>query len=89
MKETSYEEYFFDLSQIQLLPVSELIIFGTEKVLERKNITIPHPCVCWIDIYQVNGLAIMVPIVHEVNATRRNHSTDDIIVINPFGYEIQ
>lgn len=84
LKERTHDGNYFDVNHIQLLPISDLIIFGTEKNPERKNISIPYPCICWIDIFQINGLAVMVPIVRESSMPPQKKSNTNIIIINPF-----
>lgn len=84
LKETSYEGYHFDINNIVVLPISELIIFGVKEVLKRKNIYFHYPHICWINIYHTNNLAVMLPIICEANLPQCTRNEMKIILINPF-----
>ncbi|HAT1608152.1 TPA: hypothetical protein I8Y23_004519 [Raoultella planticola] len=87
LKETSYEGYHFDINNIVVLPISELIIFGVKEVLKRKNIYFNCPHICWINIYHTNNVAVMLPIIREVNLQQCTRKETKIILINSFATE--
>ncbi|EOD4081633.1 hypothetical protein ACOHX9_002032 [Yersinia enterocolitica] len=84
LEETSYQGYHFDINNIVVLPISELIIFGVKEVLKRKNIYFHNPQICWINIYHTNNLAVMLPIISETDLPQRTKNERNIILINPF-----
>ncbi|ECS4614210.1 hypothetical protein A9W13_17210, partial [Salmonella enterica subsp. enterica serovar Typhimurium var. 5-] len=69
-----------------LLSASQLIIFGINEVLRRKEIVMPYPVVCWIDIYHVNEMVVMLPVIRKTDVSNRVNAPDDII-INPYSQE--
>ncbi|EKA5807673.1 hypothetical protein OLL09_003632 [Escherichia coli] len=83
---TTFEDYYFDVGQALLLPTSQLIIFGINEVLRRKRIVMPYPVVCWIDIYHVNDMTVMLPVLRKTDASYPVNAPDDII-INPYSQE--
>ncbi|MHA3510520.1 hypothetical protein ACX1G9_04130 [Yersinia enterocolitica] len=84
LKETSYGEYYFDINNIVVLPISELIIFGVKGVLKRKDIYFSNPYICWINIYHTNNLAVMLPIICKAELPQCTKNEKKIILINPF-----
>ncbi len=46
----------------------------------------PYPVVCWIDIYHVNDMTVMLPVLRKTDASYRVNAPDDII-INPYSQE--
>lgn len=83
---TTFEGYYFDAGQALLLSTSQLIIFGINEVLRRKGIVMPYPVVCWIDIYHVNEMVVMLPVLRKTDVSNRVNVPDDII-INPYSQE--
>ncbi|EPS4528027.1 protein YagM [Citrobacter koseri] len=83
---SAYEEYYFDVGHVQLLPASKLIIFGINEVLRRREIVLPCPVICWIDIYHVNEMVLMLPVIRKTDACNCVNAPDDII-INPYSQE--
>lgn len=83
---TTFEDYYFDVGQTLLLSTSQLIIFGINEVLRRKEIVMPYPVVCWIDIYHVNEMVVMLPVIRKTDVSNRVNAPDDII-INPYSQE--
>ena len=83
---TTFEGYYFDAGQVLLLSTSQLIIFGINEVLRRKEIVMPYPVVCWIDIHHVNEMVVMLPVIRKTDVSNRVNAPDDII-INPYSQE--
>ncbi|WP_227852694.1 hypothetical protein [Klebsiella oxytoca] len=83
---TSFEDYYFDVGEVRLFSTSQLIIFGVNEVLRRKEVVMPYPVICWIDIYHVNEMIIMLPVIHKKDASSCIRAPDDII-INPYSQE--
>jgi hypothetical protein len=88
IKETVYDDYFFDFSSIVIMPIFELITFGVEAVLKRNKIHPEQSCYCWIPIYYTNDLAVMVPVIAEGDAPQKAIKGRDAIIINPFNGEV-
>lgn len=84
IKETTYDDYFFDFHQLTILPIFDLILLGTEKALMRNNLTAKTPCICWIPIYHTNDKAIMLPIIRKDDAPNSSLTGSNAIIINPF-----
>ncbi|MER5111322.1 hypothetical protein KDV65_17425 [Serratia marcescens] len=89
IKEDKFNSYFFDFDHIQTLPTSDLITYGTTELLRREKIVLPHPYICWIDIYHVNNLSIMLPVAHEIDISTCRRASDGVIVINPFSNNLK
>ncbi|WP_174510469.1 hypothetical protein [Klebsiella oxytoca] len=89
IKEDRCDNYFFDFDHIQILSTSDLITFGTAELIKKKNIAPPHPYICWIDIYHVNGLSIMLPVANATDVSTGRKASSDVIIINPFSSDIQ
>ncbi|MGY9523847.1 protein YagM [Citrobacter freundii] len=85
---TIFEDYYFDAGHVQLLPASELIIFGINEVLRRRGIVLPCPVICWIDIYHVNEMVLMLPVIRKSDAFCLVRSRNDII-INPYSQDLR
>lgn len=85
---TTFEEYYFDAGHVQLLPASKLIIFGINEVLRRRGVVLPCPVICWIDIYHVNEMVLMLPVLRKADASCLVRSRNDII-INPYSQELR
>ncbi|ELY4815229.1 hypothetical protein SM100_004058, partial [Cronobacter sakazakii] len=83
---TSFEEYYFDVGHAQLLSASKLIIFGINEVLRRREIVLPCPVICWIDIYHVNEMVLMLPVIRKTDASSCGMAPNNIIV-NPYSQE--
>ncbi len=83
---TSFEGYYFDVGEVRLFSTSQLIIFGVNEVLRRKEVVMPYPVICWIDIYHVNEMVLMLPVIRKTDAFSCVNTPDDII-INPYSQE--
>ena len=84
IKETSWNGYFFDLNHIIKLPITSLIIFGVKEVLKREKIHFNAPYVCWINIYNTNDFAIMLPVIREDEVPEYRKNKKAIFIVNPF-----
>lgn len=89
IKEDRCNDYFFDFDNIQVLSTSDLITFGTTELIKRKKIAFSHPYICWVDIYHVNNLSIMLPVANANDVSTCKKTSSDVIVINPFSSDIQ
>lgn len=83
---TSFDGYYFDVGEVRLFSTSQLIIFGVNEVLRRKEVVMPYPVICWIDIYHINEMVLMLPVIRKADASRCVNTPDDII-INPYSRE--
>ncbi|EJF5837415.1 hypothetical protein M8W81_002565 [Salmonella enterica] len=84
INDTSWHGYFFDLNQIIILPISDLIIFGIKEVLKRRAICFNAPYICWINIYHTNDMAVMVPIIRVTDVPEHRRKEKIIFIVNPF-----
>ncbi|EGG3664968.1 hypothetical protein QKW95_004210 [Salmonella enterica] len=84
IKETSWNGYFFDLSNIVTLPITSLIIFGVKEVLKREKIYFDAPYICWINIYNTNDQALMVPVIRVTDVPEHRRQEKIIFIVNPF-----
>lgn len=83
---TSFDGYYFDVGEVRLFSTSQLIIFGVNEVLRRKEVVMPYPVICWIDIYHINEMVLMLPVIRKTDASSCVNTPDDII-INPYSRE--
>lgn len=84
IKETLWNGYFFDLNHIVTLPITSLIIFGVKEVLKREKIYSNAPYICWINIYNTNDQALMVPVIREDEVPEHRKNQKVIFIVNPF-----
>lgn len=83
-KDTMYEGNFFDLNRIVLLPIIELMEYGTDSVLKRHSVNTSFPHICWIPIFYINDKAVMIPVIQERDVPSSLRSEGNFIIINPF-----
>jgi len=83
-KDTSYEDYFFNLSRVALLPAIELIEHGIDSVLRKHSVNTSFPHICWIPIFYINDKAVMIPVIQERDVPSSLRSGGNFIIINPF-----
>ncbi|ELY6228063.1 hypothetical protein SNQ26_001221 [Cronobacter malonaticus] len=84
IKDTMYEGKFFDLNRIVLLPIIELMEYGTDSVLKRHSVNTSFPHICWIPIFYINDKAVMIPVIQERDVPSSLRSEGNFIIINPF-----
>ncbi|EOI6581219.1 TPA: hypothetical protein ACPZMO_001467 [Yersinia enterocolitica] len=84
IKDTMYEGKFFDLNRVVLLPIIELMEYGTDSVLKRHSVNTSFPHICWIPIFYINDKAVMIPVIQERDVPSSSKPTGNIIIINPF-----
>lgn len=84
IKDTMYEGNFFDLNRIVLLPIIELMEYGTDSVLKRHSVNTSFPHICWIPIFYINDKAVMIPVIQERDVPSSLRSEENFIIINPF-----
>lgn len=83
-KDTSYEDYFFNLSRVVLLPAIELIEYGIDRALRKHSVNTSFPHICWIPIFYINDKAVMIPVMQERDVPSSLRSGGNFIIINPF-----
>ncbi|MCB5313312.1 hypothetical protein [Yersinia intermedia] len=88
IKETSYDGVFFDFSKMIIVPILELITLGIDEAVSRKNDNVKIQCICWIPVYYINNKALIIPIVHEDDASALTKNGEKIIIVEPFKDEI-
>lgn len=84
IKDTLYEGKFFDLNSVVLLPIVELMEYGTDSVLKRHSVNTSFPHICWIPIFYINDKAVMIPVIQERDVPSSLRSEGNFIIINPF-----
>ncbi|EPE4835621.1 hypothetical protein ACSIZT_000943 [Yersinia enterocolitica] len=84
IKDTMYEGKFFDLNRVVLLPIIELMEYGTDSVLKRHSVNTSFPHICWIPIFYINDKAVMIPVIQERDVPSSLRSEGNFIIINPF-----
>ncbi|EEC2697889.1 hypothetical protein GJY03_12295 [Salmonella enterica] len=84
IKDTMYEGVFFDINRIVLLPIIELMEYGTDSVLKRHSVNTSFPHICWIPIFYINDKAVMIPVIQERDVPSSLRSEGNFIIINPF-----
>ncbi|EAY2061914.1 hypothetical protein B6B36_14790 [Salmonella enterica] len=84
IKDTKYEGNFFDINRIVLLPIIELMEYGTDSVLKRHSVNTSFPHICWIPIFYINDKAVMIPVIQERDVPSSLRSVGNFIIINPF-----
>ncbi|MFQ6280002.1 hypothetical protein [Yersinia enterocolitica] len=84
IKDIMYEGKFFDLNRVVLLPIIELMEYGTDSVLKRHSVNTSFPHICWIPIFYINDKAVMIPVIQERDVPSSLRSEGNFIIINPF-----
>ena len=89
IKQSECDGYFFDFANSQPLPTFDVITHGIKVALEKNQVVLSIPSICWIPIFYVGNTVIMTPVIKFTDVKKQTLTMDKTIIINLFRKEIK